>query len=152
MMLSPERSDAVEIAQRRFKIERRKDRIYEIGVPLVVGVATLGLWQLLASFVFNQLTLPTLQSTIVALVHLTTDGELLQAVIPTLRDWMAGLAGAMVLGTVIAILMARLQWFHDVLDLYVHLLVSAPVIIFIPFVVIVLGFTELLSITIVFLL
>jgi ABC-type nitrate/sulfonate/bicarbonate transport system permease component len=151
MILSAERSEAVEIAQRQFVLERRKDRIYQIGVPVVVGLATLALWQLLASFVFNKLTLPNLQSTVVALVHLTTDGELLQAVIPTLRDWMAGLAAAMVLGTVIAILMARLQWVHDVLDLYVHLLVSAPVIVFVPFVVIVLGFGELSAIIIVFL-
>jgi ABC-type nitrate/sulfonate/bicarbonate transport system permease component len=142
--------DAPAIALRRHRQAERIDRFYRIWIPVAVALGVIGLWQLLAVFVFTKLILPDVQNTATALVDLLTSGEIEQAIGATVRDWLVGLGTAMFVGTLIGILMGRFRWVHDVLGLYVALLLSAPVVVLIPFVVIVFGFTELSRVLVVF--
>lgn len=76
--------------------------------------------------------LPPLSAVLVRLYDLTLSGVVLSNVSTSIINLAVGFGGAIVVGLVVGVLMARFRWVEEALDPYVYALLTAPTVVFVP--------------------
>jgi ABC-type nitrate/sulfonate/bicarbonate transport system permease component len=109
-----------------------KKRWGAVMVQIVVLVALLSLWQI-ASTTVSRAVLPSPISVAGALINQTFMGESLLLLV-------TGFVVAVVLGVALGLAMGQFRWLNNVLDPYVSFLYALPHAVFIPVLVVWLGF------------
>jgi NitT/TauT family transport system permease protein len=76
--------------------------------------------------------LPPLSAVLVRLYELTLAGVVVSNVTTSIINLAVGFGGAIVVGLVVGVLMARFTWVEEALDPYVYALLTAPTVVFVP--------------------
>ena len=106
------------------------------GVGLTAGALV---WQYVGDRTQRASFVP-FTDTMRALWHLTRDGELIHALVSSLKLFSAGLAIALVLGFFLGLLLARVRVLRIGLEPYIAAFYATPMVALIPFILAVLGF------------
>jgi len=116
-------------------------------LSLVVGAAA---WEIVGrhtSIAF----MASLSETMVRLWQLTLSGELPRQALSSATLFVTGLALAIVVGMPLGLLMARLKWLREALDVYIMVLYATPMVALIPFILSLMGFGFAPKVLVVFL-
>jgi len=116
-------------------------------LSLVVGAAA---WEIVGrhtSIAF----MASLSETLTRLWQLTLSGELPRQALSSATLFATGLALAIVVGMPLGLLMARLKWLRDALDVYIMVLYATPMVALIPFILSLMGFGFAPKVLVVFL-
>lgn len=115
---------------------------------MFAGVA---LWEVLARVLLeNELLIPPPSSVARAFWTLASSGELAKHFQATLIEFAYGFSAACVLGVILGYLMGMHRWFDDILDPWIAMLYSIPVIALVPLIIIWFGIGILSKIIVVF--
>jgi len=113
--------------------------------------AGLVIWEILAQLLLeNELLIPPPSSVARAFWRLASSGELAKHFQATLIEFTYGFSAACVLGVVLGYLMGMYRWFDDILDPWIAMLYSIPVIALVPLIIIWFGIGILSKIIVVF--
>jgi NitT/TauT family transport system permease protein len=114
-------------------------------------LAGLVIWEILAQLLLeNELLIPPPSSVASAFWRLTSSGELSKHFQATLIEFSYGFSAACVLGVVLGYLMGMYRWFDDILDPWIAMLYSIPVIALVPLIIIWFGIGIISKIIVVF--
>lgn len=116
-------------------------------LSLVVGAAA---WEVVGrhtSIAF----MASLSETLERLWQLTLSGELPRQTLSSATLFVTGLALAIVVGMALGLLMARLKWLREALDVYITILYATPMVALIPFILSLMGFGFAPKVLVVFL-
>jgi NitT/TauT family transport system permease protein len=116
-------------------------------LSLVVGAAA---WEIVGrhtSIAF----MASLSETLERLWQLTLSGELPRQALSSATLFVTGLALAIVVGMPLGLLMARLKWLREALDVYIMVLYATPMVALIPFILSLMGFGFAPKVLVVFL-
>jgi len=117
-------------------------------LSIVVGLVV---WEILTRlFLENELLIPPPSSVVRSFWKLGLSGELNRHLSATLFEFVCGFSTACVVGILLGYLMGRHKWFDDVMDPWIAMLYSIPVIAFVPFIIIWFGIGLLSKIIVVF--
>jgi NitT/TauT family transport system permease protein len=117
-------------------------------LSIVVGLLV---WEILTRlFLENELLIPPPTSVARSLWKLTLSGQLNRHLSATLFEFICGFSTACVVGIVLGYLMGRHRWFDDLMDPWIAMLYSIPVIAFVPFIIIWFGIGLLSKVIVVF--
>ena len=93
----------------------------------------------------------SLSETLVRLWQLTISGELPSHALSSATLFVTGLALAIVVGIPLGLLMARLKWLREALEIYIMVLYATPMVALIPFILSLMGFGFAPKVLVVFL-
>ena len=116
-------------------------------LSLIVGAAA---WEIVGrhtSIAF----MASLSETLVRRRQLTLSGELPRQALSSASLFVTGLALAIVVGMPLGLLMARLKWLREALDVYIMVLYATPMVALIPFILSLMGFGFAPKVLVVFL-
>ena len=123
----------------------------EISRGAISIFAGLVLWEILArALLENELLIPPPSSVARTFWRLLISGELAKHFQATLIEFAYGFSAACVLGVILGYLMGMYRWFDDILDPWIAMLYSIPVIALVPLIIIWFGIGILSKIVIVF--
>ena len=106
--------------------------------PLVVVVVVLGAWQASGWFL-DPLLISTPTAVVAALLGMSGQAQIWQALLTSLEEMFAGLAMGLVLGIVLGLLMGRYWIVEKLLSPYVNFFNATPLVVTIPLLVIWVG-------------
>jgi ABC-type nitrate/sulfonate/bicarbonate transport system permease component len=138
------------VAQRRPRIGPRRSRVNINVWRLLIGVACVAAWWILA-VVAGRNFLPTPWQTATAAIVLFRDGTVVTATIDTIEVFLAGYLVAAAISIPLGLLMGGFRVFGAALEPYVDALSAMPRVSFIPLVIVFLGLGYQAKIVIVFL-
>jgi NitT/TauT family transport system permease protein len=120
-------------------IVAKRNFLFEYGPPVFVFVAFLGLWCVVHKFFMASYRRSLLPYPWDVVTHGFTEkgepknpGQLLQALVSTIRTSIGGLILAIVIGTVLAVIMSRAAWIEKATYPYAVALQTIPVIALVP--------------------
>lgn len=116
-------------------------------LSLVVGAAA---WEIVGRHTSIAFMAP-LSETLERLWQLTLSGELPRQALSSATLFVTGLALAVVVGMPLGLLMARLKWLREALDVYITILYATPMVALIPFILSLMGFGFAPKVLVVFL-
>lgn len=116
-------------------------------LSLIVGVAA---WEIVGRHTSIAFMAP-LSETLERLWQLTLTGELPRQALSSATLFVTGLALAIVVGMPLGLLMARLKWLREALDVYITILYATPMVALIPFILSLMGFGFAPKVLVVFL-
>jgi len=116
-------------------------------LSLVVGAAA---WEIVGRHTSIAFMAP-LSETLVRFWQLTLSGELPRQALSSATLFVTGLALAIVVGMPLGLLMARLKWLREALDVYIMVLYATPMVALIPFILSLMGFGFAPKVLVVFL-
>ncbi|MDE2227709.1 MAG: ABC transporter permease [Alphaproteobacteria bacterium] len=116
-------------------------------LSLIVGAAA---WEIVGRHTSVAFMAP-LSDTLARLWQLTRSGELPRQALSSAALFVTGLALAIVVGMPLGLLMARLKWLREALDVYVMVLYATPMVALIPFILSLMGFGFAPKVLVVFL-
>jgi NitT/TauT family transport system permease protein len=123
----------------------------EISRGAISIFAGLVLWEILArALLENELLIPPPSSVAHTFWRLLISGELAKHFQATLIEFAYGFSAACVLGVILGYLMGMYRWFDNILDPWIAMLYSIPVIALVPLIIIWFGIGILSKIVIVF--
>ena len=105
-------------------------------LSLLVGAA---LWEIVGRNT-NAAFMAPLSETIVRMAQLTVSGELPREALSSAALFATGLALAIVVGMPFGLLLARVKWLREALDIYIMVLYATPLVALIPFILSIFGF------------
>ncbi|MGH6975254.1 MAG: ABC transporter permease [Stellaceae bacterium] len=116
-------------------------------LSLIVGAAA---WEIVGRHTSIAFMAP-LSETLERLWQLTLTGELPRQALSSATLFVTGLALAIVVGMPLGLLMARLKWLREALDVYITILYATPMVALIPFILSLMGFGFAPKVLVVFL-
>jgi NitT/TauT family transport system permease protein len=116
-------------------------------ISLVIGAAV---WELVGRRTSAAFMAP-LSETIERLWQLTVTGELINRTLSSASLFVTGLALAIVIGMPLGLLLARVKWLREALDVYIMVLYATPLVALIPFILSLMGFGFAPKVLVVFL-
>ncbi|MGH7007964.1 MAG: ABC transporter permease [Stellaceae bacterium] len=116
-------------------------------LSLIVGAAA---WEIVGRHTSIAFMAP-LSETLERLWQLTLTGELPRQALSSATLFVTGLALAIVVGMPLGLLMARLKWLREALDVYITMLYATPMVALIPFILSLMGFGFAPKVLVVFL-
>ena len=117
-------------------------------LSILVGFA---LWEISTRLLLeNELLIPPPSSVLRSLWKLGLSGQLNPHLLATLFEFACGFSTACVVGILLGYFMGRYRWFDDLMDPWIAMLYSIPVIAFVPFIIIWFGIGLLSKIIVVF--
>lgn len=123
----------------------------EITRGAISIVGGLALWELLARLLLeNELLIPPPSSVVASFWKLLLSGELNKHFQATLIEFAYGFSSACVVGVLLGYVMGMYQWVDDVLDPWLAMLYSIPVIALVPLIIIWFGIGIISKIIVVF--
>ena len=123
----------------------------EIVSGCISILAGLAFWEILArSLLENELLIPPPTSVMRSFWRLTASGELYRHFEATLIEFAYGFTAACIVGVLLGYLMGMYKWFDDILDPWIAMLYSIPVIALVPLIIIWFGIGILSKIIVVF--
>jgi len=144
--LTDDRARAERVAAER----RRKVALQNLGIRLVALTIALSLWQIVGMNTDPVLfTTPIKVS--VAAVNMIWNGELWQAMAPSLFVLMIGLTLAIIFGTAVGLLLARFHILDVAITVYITFLYSIPSVALVPLIVLWAGYETTAKVIILFL-
>lgn len=109
------------------------------------------LWEILTRLLLeNELLIPPPSSVLRSLWRLSVSGALNQHVSATLLEFIYGFSTACIAGIVVGYFMGRYPWFDDLVDPWIAILYSIPVIAFVPLIIIWFGIGMLSKVIVIF--
>jgi len=105
-------------------------------LSLLAGAA---LWEIVGRNT-NAAFMAPLSETIVRTVQLTVSGELPREALSSAALFATGLALGIVVGMPFGLLLARVKWLREALDVYIMVLYATPLVALIPFILSIFGF------------
>ena len=118
------------------------------ALSILVGFA---LWEILTRLLLeNELLIPPPSSVLRSFWKLGLSGQLNPHILATLFEFACGFSTACVVGILLGYFMGRYRWFDDLMDPWIAMLYSIPVIAFVPFIIIWFGIGLLSKIIVVF--
>ena len=118
------------------------------ALSILVGFA---LWEILTRLLLeNELLIPPPSSVLRSFWKLGLSGQLNPHIRATHFDFACGFSAACVVGILLGYFMGRYRWFDDLMDPWIAMLYSIPVIAFVPFIIIWFGIGLLSKIIVVF--
>jgi len=116
-------------------------------ISLVIGAAA---WEIIGRRTSAAFMAP-LSETIERLWQLTVTGELIGRTLSSGSLFVTGLALAIVIGMPLGLLLARVKWLREALDVYIMVLYATPLVALIPFILSLMGFGFVPKVLVVFL-
>ncbi|MGH7013696.1 MAG: ABC transporter permease [Stellaceae bacterium] len=107
-----------------------------VVLSLLAGAA---LWEIVGRNT-NAAFMAPLSETLVRMVQLTLSGELPREALSSAALFATGLAIAIVVGMPFGMLLARVKWLREALDIYIMVLYATPLVALIPFILSIFGF------------
>ncbi len=116
-------------------------------ISLIVGAAA---WEIVGRHTSVAFMAP-LSATVLQLWHLTLTGVLIERTLSSASLFVTGLALAIVVGMPFGLLLARVKWLREALDVYITILYATPMVALIPFILSLMGFGFAPKVLVVFL-
>jgi NitT/TauT family transport system permease protein len=120
-------------------VQAKRNLFREYGPPVFVFIAFLGLWCIVHKFFMASYRRALLPYPWDVITHGFTEkgepknpGQLLQALVSTIRTSIGGLILAIVIGTVLAVIMSRAAWIEKATYPYAVALQTIPIIALVP--------------------
>ncbi|HEY8704135.1 MAG TPA: ABC transporter permease [Gaiellaceae bacterium] len=127
------------VAKRPPRMSLGADRLRGLSVSLFGLVLGAGIWEYVGRHT-QQSSFAPFSSTVSALWHMTTSGELPSALRSSLELFAAGFGIGIVIGFVLGLVMARVELVRTGLEPYVSMLYATPMVALIPAILAVFGF------------
>ncbi len=128
---------------RREALARRAPAV----ISLVIGAAA---WEIVGRRTSAAFMAP-LSETIERLWQLTVTGELINRTLSSASLFVTGLSLAIIVGIPFGLLLARVKWLREALDVYIMVLYATPLVALIPFILSLMGFGFAPKVLVVFL-
>ncbi len=108
--------------------------------PFILSLAAgAALWEIVGRHT-NAAFMAPLSETLVRMWQLTLSGELPREALSSATLFITGLVIAIVVGMPSGLLLARMKWLREALDIYIMVLYATPLVALIPFILSILGF------------
>jgi ABC-type nitrate/sulfonate/bicarbonate transport system permease component len=129
-----------------------KERAWKRGLQALSLVLFFGVWELVGQRAGElRLMIAPASKTAQAWVELVTSGELVQALLRSNQAMVLGFSSAVLIGVPLGLLMGRFRTIEKLGDLYLDILLAAPMAALIPVIIVALGIGGVARITVVFL-
>ena len=120
-------------------MNRRRTALVRQAPFLLSLAAGAVLWEIVGRNT-NAAFMAPLSETLVRLSQLTLSGELPREALSSAALFATGLGLAIVLGMPFGLLLARVKWLREALDIYIMVLYATPLVALIPFILSIFGF------------
>jgi ABC-type nitrate/sulfonate/bicarbonate transport system permease component len=124
----------------RHRRDRRRQRLLQVALPLAVGVVFALAWQLWALARGVEI-LPTFTQAATSVASLLGDHALWRALAISDLSMVIGFAVSAAIAIPLGLAMGRLRQVESVMDVYVNIILVAPMVILMPIVLMALGLT-----------
>lgn len=120
-------------------MNRRRTALVRQAPFLLSLAAGAVLWEIVGRNT-NAAFMAPLSETLVRMVQLTLSGELPREALSSAALFATGLGLAIVVGMPFGLLLARVKWLREALDIYIMVLYATPLVALIPFILSIFGF------------
>jgi len=138
----------VDDGRTRWLRAQRRDRLWQVVMPVAVAVPVLAVWQLVPAR--GNILIPRFSTFAVAVSRTAVNPEFWQALATSELALLVAYSAAVVIGVPLGLAMGRLRWLEAIADPYVNIALITPAALVMPIILMVLGLTFWARVAVIF--